>query len=28
MRDMMLASQVFGAANMVCDTHVYAEPGH
>jgi hypothetical protein len=28
MRNMTLASQVFGAAHLVCDAHVYAAPGH
>lgn len=28
MRNMTLASQVFGAAHLVCDAHVYAAQGH
>jgi hypothetical protein len=28
MRNMTVASQVFGAANLVCDAHTYAAPGH
>ena len=28
MRNMTLASQVFGAAHLVCDAHAYAAPGH
>jgi hypothetical protein len=28
MRNMMLVSQVFGAAHLVCDAHAYAAPGH
>jgi len=28
MRNMTAASQVFGAANLVCDAHTYAAPGH
>jgi hypothetical protein len=28
MRNMTAASRVFGAANLVCDAHTYAAPGH
>jgi hypothetical protein len=28
MRNMMIASQVFGVAHLVCDAHAYAVPGH
>jgi hypothetical protein len=28
MRNMTMASQVFGAAHLACDAHAYAAPGH
>jgi len=28
MRDMTLASRVFGSSHLVCDVHTYAAPGH